>query len=212
MIGARKLWVLAAAAAVGAASARAQQRCAVAEVAIAPPDAQIAAGAQVAFQATAYDLSGSPCESAAIAWSTSNVNVARIDQNGVATGVAPGVAIITAQASGTTRRGQASVTVSAQRARVASVELAPRQVQVRVGSAVRLAATALDSSGSPVPSVQFVWISSDLNVARVGSDGVVTGVAPGRTTVYTGVAGRRGFVGAAVEVVAGTARANPNRR
>lgn len=61
-------------------------------------------------------------------------------------------------------------------------------------------------------TAKFVWISSDINVVRVGSDGVVTGVAPVRTTVYTGVAGRRGFVGAAVEVVAGTARRNPNRK
>lgn len=204
--------MVAAVAAVSGVPAQAQQRCAVAEVAIAPPEAQIAPGAQVAFQATAYDQSGSPCESAAIAWSSSNVNVVRIDQNGVATGVAPGVAIITAQAAGTARRGQASVTVSAQRSGVASLELSPQQVQVRVGAAVRLAATALDASGSPVPSVRFVWISGDYTVARVGSDGVVTGVAPGRTTIYTGVAGRRGFVGAVVEVVAGTARPTPNRR
>lgn len=204
MIGARKLWVLAALAAVSAMPARAQQRCAVAEVALAPPDAQIAAGAQLAFQATAYDQSGSPCESVAIVWSSSNVNVARVDQSGVVTGVAPGVAIITAQVSGTSRRGQATATVSAQRARIASVQLTPRQTQVRVGATVRLAATALDSAGNLVESARFVWISSDLNVARVGSDGVVTGVAPGRTTVYAGVAGRRGFVGAAVEVAAAT--------
>jgi uncharacterized protein YjdB len=212
MIRRRLLWVCAAGAAIGAPPARAQQRCAVAEVVIAPPDAQIAAGAQVAFQATAYDQAGSPCEAVPIAWASGNVNVVRIDPNGVATGVAPGVAVITAQATGTTRRGQASVTVTAQRAGIASIELSPRQVQVRVGAAVRLAATALDSSGSPVPSVRFVWVSSDLSVARVGADGIVTGVAPGRTTIYTGVAGRRGFVGAVVEVVAGSGRPNPNRR
>lgn len=192
------------------------QTCAVSELAVAPPTIQVGVGVRIAFQATAYTATGAvfsnPC--VAVSWNSSNVNVVRIDQNGAATGVAPGVAIITAQVTGAdgVLRGQASVTVVGARAHIASVRLVPRQAQVRVGATVRLVATALDSAGSAVESARFVWISSDPNVAHVTSDGVVTGASPGRATVYVGVVGRMGYVGAIVEVAAASPTPSPDRR
>lgn len=179
--------------------------CAVQEMTVTPPDARVSVGTRVRFVATVYDLDGSPCGSAMVTWSSSNVNVLRIDQEGVATAVAPGNAIVTARAASAPERAysQAAVVVTEARATIAALEVAPRQAQVRVGQTARIVATARDSSGNEVAGARFVWASSDLTVARVGADGIVTGLTPGQAIVYVGAAGRRGFVAVAVEVLPG---------
>lgn len=93
----------------------AQRRCRASEVQISPADAQIRVGQQSPFLPTAYDASGNPCADATFTWRTNNPRVATVDNNGIATGVAPGVAIITA-VTGTgaaAKSGQATVQVAA---------------------------------------------------------------------------------------------------
>jgi uncharacterized protein YjdB len=214
--GAAPAWLFLGALALLAPPRAAAQRAAcgaIADVVVAPPEARLSTGSRATFQATAFDASGAACPEATFSWSSSNVNVVRVDAQGVATGVAPGVALVTVTAgSGSQRRSaQASVTVTAGGGRIASVQLTPRQAQVRVGATLNLTAVALDSAGNAVRTARFVWVSSDLTVARVGADGVVTGVAPGRVTIYTGVAGRPGYVGAQIEVVAGAGSGSQRR-
>lgn len=100
---------------LAASSAQAQRRCRPAEVQVSPPDAQVRVGQQTPFLPTAYDAAGNPCAEAVFSWSSNNRNVATVDNNGVATGVAPGVAILTAR-TGTgavARSGQATIQVVA---------------------------------------------------------------------------------------------------
>src|SRR5271157_1612065 len=76
-------------------TAVAQRRAA--DVQVSPPDAEVQVGRQAPFVATAYDNANNPIATATFAWSSSNPRAATIDQNGIATGVGPGVTIITAR-------------------------------------------------------------------------------------------------------------------
>lgn len=69
----------------------------IADVQVSPPDAQVQAGRTAPFVATAFDAAGNPIAEAEFTWSSSNPRVATIDQNGIATGVAGGQAVITAR-------------------------------------------------------------------------------------------------------------------
>ncbi|HJS42922.1 MAG TPA: Ig-like domain-containing protein [Gemmatimonadales bacterium] len=87
-------------------AARAQN---VAEVQVAPPSITIRVGERSGLLATAFDRIGNVIPTVRLIWSSNNVNIARVDNNGTVTGVASGVAIIEARAG--TRRGSAAVQV-----------------------------------------------------------------------------------------------------
>ncbi len=72
----------------------------------------------------------------------------------------------------------------------ARVEVTAPSSQMAVGDTLRLNAVAQTSSGTALAQAQFSWSSSDESVVSVGSDGQVTGRAPGTATVVasTGVA------------------------
>src|SRR5688572_12431708 len=81
----------------------------VAEVQVAPPSVTIRVGERSGLLATAFDRIGNVIPTVRIIWSSNNVGVARVDNNGTVTGVANGVAIIEARVA--SRRGQAAVQV-----------------------------------------------------------------------------------------------------
>src|SRR5213596_2945039 len=82
----------------------------VAEVQVAPPAVTIRVGERSGLLATAFDRIGNVIPTVRIIWSSNNVNVAKVDNNGTITGVANGVAIIEARVGA--RRGQAAVQVT----------------------------------------------------------------------------------------------------
>src|SRR5213595_3197545 len=81
----------------------------VAEVQVAPPSLTIRVGERTGLLATAFDRIGNVIPTIRLIWSSNNVAVARVDNNGTVTGVGGGVAIIEARAG--TRKGQAAVQV-----------------------------------------------------------------------------------------------------
>ena len=81
----------------------------IAEVQVAPPSVTIKVGERSGLLATAFDRAGNVIPTVRIIWSSNNVAVARVDNNGTVTGVAGGVAIVEARAG--TRKGQAAVQV-----------------------------------------------------------------------------------------------------
>src|ERR671923_808171 len=82
---------------------------AVAEVQVAPPSVTIRVGERTGLLATAFDRIGNVIPTVRLIWSSNNVGIAKVDNNGTVTGVANGVAIIEARAGA--RRGQAAVQV-----------------------------------------------------------------------------------------------------
>src|SRR2546422_3485685 len=81
----------------------------IAELQVAPPSVTIKVGERSGLLATAFDRAGNVIPTVRIIWSSNNVAVARVDNNGTATGVAGGVAIIEARVGA--RKGQAAVQV-----------------------------------------------------------------------------------------------------
>src|SRR2546425_4096511 len=82
----------------------------VAEVQVAPPSVTIRVGERSGLLATAFDRIGNVIPTVRIIWSSNNVNIAKVDNNGTVTGVGNGVAIIEARIGA--RRGQAAIQVT----------------------------------------------------------------------------------------------------
>src|SRR5881397_139615 len=81
----------------------------VSEVQVAPPSVTIKVGERNGLLATAFDRVGNVIPTARVIWSSNNVAVAKVDNNGTVTGVAGGIAIIEARVGA--RKGQAAVQV-----------------------------------------------------------------------------------------------------
>src|SRR2546430_8412938 len=97
---ARRILLLTALAYPGAATAQN-----IAEVQVAPPSVTIKIGERSGLLATAFDRVGNVIPTVRVIWSSNNVAVAKVDNNGTVTGVGGGVAIVEARAG--TRKGQA---------------------------------------------------------------------------------------------------------
>jgi uncharacterized protein YjdB len=158
----------------------------VATVRVAPSSATIDQGSTTQLTASALDGSGTVVTGGSATWASSDPAIASVSPAGTVTGVAPGVASVTATISG--RTGSAIITV---RPAVASVSVSPTTADVTVGAApVRLTAQARDVSGAPIAGVTPTWASADPAIAAVSATGDVTGVSPGVVTVTATVAGR----------------------
>ena len=81
----------------------------VAEVQVAPPSVTVKVGERSGLIATAFDRNGNVIPTVRISWTSNNVAVARVDNNGTVTGIASGVVIISARVG--TRSGTAAVQV-----------------------------------------------------------------------------------------------------
>jgi DNA/RNA endonuclease G (NUC1) len=71
----------------------------IATITIDPAADSFVVGGSRVLVATAFDADGAPVAGATIAWSSSDLSVVSVDQNGLATGVSAGSAVITAMAS-----------------------------------------------------------------------------------------------------------------
>ena len=115
---------------------------------------------------------------AVVTWRSSNSAVAKVDQEGVVTPVASGVAVITAGA-GDYQTG-CIVAVLPARERVTGVKItdAPETVPLH-GDAV-LTATIYPENAT---TQTVTWTSSDPDVAAVSRTGIVTALSVGETTI-----------------------------
>lgn len=81
----------------------------IAELQVAPPSLTIRVGERSGLLATAFDRAGNVIPTARVIWSSNNVAVAKVANDGTVTGVGGGVAIVEARAGA--RKGQAAVQV-----------------------------------------------------------------------------------------------------
>src|SRR5438132_6156509 len=81
----------------------------IAEVQVAPPSVTIKIGERSGLLATAFDRAGNVIPTVRVIWSSNNVAVAKVDNQGTVTGVTGGVAIVEAHVGA--RKGQAAVQV-----------------------------------------------------------------------------------------------------
>src|SRR5213593_475109 len=199
----------------------------VAEVQVAPPTVTIRAGERTGLLATAFDRIGNVIPTVRIIWSSNNINVAKVDNNGTVTGVANGVAIIEARVGA--RRGQAAVQVTGGAAAppplaapaapppppgpdplagqpagsgpAAALRLEPGVVYLLPSENWRVSPRALREDGSPAAPVNVVWTSLRPDVASVDQSGNVVALSPGQGTIQATVSGGGGLTATAPVVV-----------
>lgn len=132
-----------------------------------------ALGDTLRLVAEAADANGRPV---AVAWSSSDTAVARVDDSGLVAAAGNGTATVTATAG----RKAVSATVTVQQEPVL-LRLTPEEVTFRaLGDTRRLAVEATDANGHPVP---VAWSSSNPSVAQVDDSGLVTAAGNGTATI-----------------------------
>jgi hypothetical protein len=125
---------------------------AAARVAITPRVTRLAMGQRMRLSATAYSAAGDPRDDQA-SWTSSAPAVARVDGNGMVTGLAAGSATITARVGAVSQR----VTIDVPAAPVATVDIRPRDAAARQGDVIRFTARALDARGREIPGLVPTW-------------------------------------------------------
>ncbi len=103
------------------------------------------------------------------AWSTTNPNVATIDDNGLLTAVAPGTTVVAVT-------DQLNNTASTGRIQVA----APLSISTSGDTATVGDELSFSAAGGVGP---YSWRTSDSAIASINNDGVLTALAPGEITV-----------------------------
>ena len=128
----------------------------------------------VALSGRGEELAGRP-----ILWTSSDVEVARVDREGRVTGEAPGSARITA----TCDEAVASVPVTVTPAPVTGLELATGALSVEAGETVQLSAIPRGPDGRPLARRDVTWSSSDPSVAEITPEGRLIAGATGEVRV-----------------------------
>ncbi len=160
----------------------------VASVNLTPPTASVEAGRTLALVARATDASGLLILDRPVRWSSSNPSVATVSTAGVVSAVSAGEARIAASVDG--QSALADITVTARE--VASVQVIPVAISVRVDRTAPLEARALDADGATLTGRVIVWSSSNPTVATISAQGVVTARAPGAATITASSENRSG--------------------
>jgi uncharacterized protein YjdB len=160
----------------------------VASVTVAPASGAIRVGATIQLTATPKDGAGAPLTGRVITWASSAPGVASVNGSGLVTGVAPGSATLTATSEAQT----GSATISVTLAPVASVTVTPASATIPVLGIVQLTATLRDSLNKILTGRIVTWVSSAPAAGSVNGSGLVSGVAPGATTVTATSEGKSG--------------------
>ena len=113
-------------------------------------------------------------------WTSSNSYIAKVDENGKVTAYSPGTATITVTTADGNYTTTCTVYVYSSTVSVSSVSLDKSQATVNQGSSLQLTATINPSDAT---NKDVTWTSSNPTVATVDSNGKVTALAPGTTTI-----------------------------
>ena len=115
----------------------------------------------------------------AVTYTSADVTVATVDENGVVTGLVAGTTTITIAAtdgSGVTT----TINVTVSNIDVTSITVSPSDITMMSGETATISYTVAPANAT-VQTVTFT--SANATIATVDVDGVVTGVAPGETTI-----------------------------
>jgi uncharacterized protein YjdB len=170
-------------------------------VTVAPPSASIVAGTTTTLQATVKDQNGNVMTGQTVAWSTNNAVAATVNSSGVVSGIAAGLATVTATSSG--KSGTSAITVTAVTPVVTTVTVAPPSASIVAGTTTTLQATVKDQNGNVMTGQTVTWSTNNATAATVSSAGVVSGVAAGSATITATSSGKSGTSAITVTAASG---------
>jgi hypothetical protein len=164
---------------------------------ISPSRLGLLIGGKGQLVAQALDAQGRGA-TASFEWTSASPAIATVGlRDGVVTAISSGATTVTAAAG--TLRATATVTVRPRTPSGAAVVISPSALSLPIGAPAGISARAYDSNGLP-RAVPFEWSSADPAIATVGkTDGIVTGVSVGETTVTAAVGELRGTMAVSVE-------------
>lgn len=110
-----------------------------------------------------------------VVWSSSNSNVASVDDSGLVSGKTDGEAIVTAKSAEYPLTASCAVSSIG----VASISLDRDSVELAIGNTHQLVATVLPEEAAQ----DVIWSSSDESIATVGENGLVTAVSIGDAVI-----------------------------
>lgn len=115
-----------------------------------------------------------------VTWSSSDNNVASVDQNGKVTAVAEGLAIITVSTKGSNKTATCTVIVTSKLVQVTAITLNPSTRELKVAEKV-----SLQPAISPGDATfkTLTWSSSNNSVVSVNQDGELTALTLGAATI-----------------------------
>ena len=128
-------------------------------------------------------VNGTNNPSQSVSWSSSNTSVATVNSSGKVSALRVGSATITATSTfDNTKSASCLITVVDTTPVVTGVTLNETSIQLDVDreNEKQLSATVEGVNG---PSQSVTWTSADSDIATVSSGGLVTGIAPGETTI-----------------------------
>lgn len=111
-----------------------------------------------------------------VAWTSDNENIAVVNDEGEVTGIAPGTAVISAQAEDAVATCKVTVTA----VKPEKIALSSSNLELPVGTQ-HLLEVVLTPSNAVAEDV--VWSSSNKTVATIENSGLVTALAEGNTTI-----------------------------
>src|SRR5439155_1858577 len=123
-----------------------------------------------------------------VTWSASDASVAIVSSSGLVTGRSAGSAIITATSEG--KSGTSAITVTL--VPVASVTVNPPSATILVGATQQLSAVTKDATGATLSGRVVTWSTSNAAVAKVSSNGLVSGQSAGSATITATSEGKSG--------------------
>src|SRR5690606_28256159 len=135
--------------------------------------------------ATVQDQDGESMPGFPVTWTSTAEDVATVSDEGLVRAVAVGEATVRAAAAGL--EAQAEVRVD----QVPShLRFEPDVIVLEdPGDTVRVRASVRDANENEVPALSVSWATSDPEVASIDTDGLVTAVAEGVTTVIASAGG-----------------------
>ncbi|MHB8910611.1 MAG: Ig-like domain-containing protein, partial [Syntrophales bacterium] len=160
-------------------------------IAVTPATASIPMGAPQQFIATATYPDGTSRDVTALSnWTSGTTGIATVNStSGLATGVAIGTSVITANFDG--KSGSATLTVTA--ATLSSIAVTPLTASVPMGFQQRFVAMGIYSDGTSLDiSNTVTWSSGTIAVAAVVSPGVATGLSVGTAAITAALGGKSG--------------------
>ncbi len=155
-------------------------------IAVTPVDPSIPSGVTKQFTATGNYSDGTSDDiTASVIWSSGEVQVATMNDGGLATGLAAGSSIMTA----TVGVQSASTTLTVTAATLSSIAVTPVNPHIVVGLTKLFTATGNYSDGtSNNITASVLWTSGEAQVATMNAGGLATGLAVG-SSVMTATVG-----------------------
>ena len=160
----------------------------VASVTVGPASASIVVGATQQLTAVTKDAAGATLTGRVVTWSASDASVAIVSSSGLLTGRSAGSTIITATSEG--KNGTSAITVTL--VPVASVTVNPPSATILVGATQQLSAVTKDAAGATLSGRVVTWSTSNAAVAKVSSNGLVSGQSAGSATITATSEGKSG--------------------